>query len=99
MRIHTPLDPEAPEDSEEPQESVTSSFLVNIFEEEVSVELSKDLVSLQSLKAEFMYQEIPQRRRTLVVIDIGIYRYIYEETLWENDQNLTREAAVKSPKY
>ncbi|GAA0157446.1 hypothetical protein LIER_38461 [Lithospermum erythrorhizon] len=63
--------PKVPKDSEEPQESVASSFLLNIVEDEVSTELSRDPVSLQSLKPEFMYQVIPQRRRTLEeIIDL-----------------------------
>ncbi|GAA0146252.1 hypothetical protein LIER_36278 [Lithospermum erythrorhizon] len=79
--------PEAPEDSKEPQESVASSFLVNTVEEEVLTELSSDSVSLQSLKAEFMYKVTVQRRRTLKeVIDLGMHRFIYEETLRENDE-------------
>ncbi|GAA0147267.1 hypothetical protein LIER_07008 [Lithospermum erythrorhizon] len=78
--------PEEPGDSEEPHESVASSFLMNITGEEVLAEPSRDPVSLQSLKAEFMYEVTPQRRRTLKeVIDLGMYRYIYEERLWEND--------------
>ncbi|GAA0184011.1 hypothetical protein LIER_31325 [Lithospermum erythrorhizon] len=36
----------------------------------------------KSLKAEFMNKVIPQRRRSLEeIIDLGMYRYIYEETL------------------
>ncbi|GAA0150361.1 hypothetical protein LIER_09318 [Lithospermum erythrorhizon] len=45
------------------------------------------MVSLQSLKAEFMYEVIPQRERTLEeIIDLGLHHYIYEEMLWENDE-------------
>ncbi|GAA0173173.1 hypothetical protein LIER_26844 [Lithospermum erythrorhizon] len=74
-----------PRDSEESQKSVASSFLVNIIEEEVPIEPSRDLVILQRLKAEFMYEVTPQRRRTLKeIIDLGINRYIYEETFQEN---------------
>ncbi|GAA0144684.1 hypothetical protein LIER_05066 [Lithospermum erythrorhizon] len=83
----TPFEPEVPEDSEELQESVASSFLMNIVEDKVSTELSRDPVSLQTLKAEFMCQVILQWGRTLEEVeDLGIYRYIYEETLWENDE-------------
>ncbi|GAA0139072.1 hypothetical protein LIER_35024 [Lithospermum erythrorhizon] len=83
VHIRTPDELEAPEDPREPQESTASSFLMNIFKEEVSAELSKDSASLQS---EFMYEVDPQKERTLEEkIDMGMHRYIYEETLWEND--------------
>ncbi|GAA0165872.1 hypothetical protein LIER_21162 [Lithospermum erythrorhizon] len=104
--------------------SISSLFLMNIGEKEVPVELSRDPVSPQSLKTEFMYQVIPQWKRTLerrdhrlgctpteenmvnlqslkakfmykVIsqrertleekIDLGMHRYIFEETIWDND--------------
>ncbi|GAA0174583.1 hypothetical protein LIER_41742 [Lithospermum erythrorhizon] len=61
-----------PKDPKEPQETVTFSFLVSIIEEEVPTKPSRDHVSLQSPKAEFMYDILLQRRRTLEeIIDLG----------------------------
>ncbi|GAA0180979.1 hypothetical protein LIER_30182 [Lithospermum erythrorhizon] len=43
-------------------------------------------VNFQILKAEFMYEVIPQRERTLEEkLDLVMHRYIYEQNLWEND--------------
>ncbi|GAA0163120.1 hypothetical protein LIER_39528 [Lithospermum erythrorhizon] len=74
---------------------------LGIVEDEVPAELSRDPVGLR-----IHVPGDPTKEENARIIDLGMHRYIYEETLWENDgkpgkmtENLIPVVAVKSPRY